>query len=150
MRFLLIVMLVAFGAPALAQSTVNQGQGQSSGSKPWVVQGSTASTSTPLNVSFSATVVGETTEVLVTNAAGGTTVPASALASRRSIEIQNNGPNPIYCTVDGSAPVATTNGRWVLSGQAWSLDIGPLIVVRCIAGSAAQLTGAATMVTELR
>lgn len=136
-KLITVACLLAFAAPVLAQSTANQGQGQSLGSKPW-------------RVDIGAQNGGKTGEIAVTNGAGGTAVPTTTLANRKAIEIQNNGPNTIYCTVDGSAPVATTNGRWILSGGAWSLDAGSNVAIKCIAGTAAQVSGAATMVTELR
>lgn len=92
---------------------------------------------------------GKTSEWVVTNAAGGSTL--TNLSERRAIEIQNLGPNAIYCTVDGSAPVATTNGRMVAATSGtWALDVGASVTIRCIAATAAQVSGAATMVTELR
>jgi hypothetical protein len=44
-KWLGLIVALALAVPALAQTTVNQGQGQSSGSKPWVVSigGSSAS-----------------------------------------------------------------------------------------------------------
>jgi hypothetical protein len=137
MKWIVATLGLLVAGSALAQSTVNQGSGSTTGTKPW-------------RANIAADVGGKTTEVTVTNGAGGTAVPATPLANRRAIEIQNNGPNPIYCTVDGSAPVATTNGRWILAAAAWSLDAGPAVVVKCIAGTAAQVSGAATMVTELK
>jgi hypothetical protein len=90
---------------------------------------------------------GRTTEVLVTNAAGGTAFPA-ALPGRRWFEIQNLGPNAIYVTVDGSAPVAA-KARKIAAGGAWEFAAGPKLAFRAIADSAAQVSGAATIVTEL-
>lgn len=105
-------------------------------------------------VSIAATVSGTTTEVAVTNAVGGTTVPTTAKVGRKAIEIQNLGPNPIFCTVDGTAPVVNKARRIDALGStvqpAWSIDAGPLIVVKCIAATAAQVTGAATIVSEVR
>ena len=98
---------------------------------------------------------GKTTEILVTNSAGGTYVPNAAgvhnpMKQRRALELQNLGPNAIYVTVDGTAPLATgANGRKVDAGAIWSLNCGPQVVVRAIAATAAQVTTAATMVTEL-
>lgn len=139
MRRILLALALALALPfaTLAQTVTNQGQGNRM-AEDWVVN-------------QSARFVGKTTEVAVTNAAGGSAVPATALFKRKAIEIQNNGPNPIYCTVDGSLPVALSNGRWIAaSGGIWSIDAGPGIAVKCIAGTAAQVSGAATMVTELR
>ena len=141
MKRIVAVWILALALGVAAQTKVTQGVGQSSAEKPW-------------SVDIGARSAGKTTEVAVTNAAGGSYVPGGVthapLAQRKAIEIQNDGPNTIYCTVDASIPVATTNGRWITSGQAWSLDAGPLIVIRCIAGTAAQVSGAATMVTETR
>jgi hypothetical protein len=147
-----LVAALAFSAPALAQTTVKQGSG-STNVVPWVVQGPSGGGATgaaPVLVNGSAQTAGETTEVAVTNAAGGTTVPAVAFATRREVRLQNLGPNPIYCTVDGSAPVVLSNGDRILPGDRVPYAIGPAIVLRCIAGTAAQVTTAATMVTELR
>ena len=98
---------------------------------------------------------GKTTEVTVTNAAGGSYLPGGAshtpFANRIAVEIQNLGPNAIYVTVDGSAPLATgANGRKIdASGGTWTLAVSSTVVLRAIAATAAQLTTAATMVTEL-
>lgn len=101
-----------------------------------------------LDVNVAANGGGRTTEVLVTNAAGGTTFP-TALPGRKSIEIQNLGSNAIYVTVDGSAPVAT-KARKIAAAGAWGpIGIGPAITIRAIADSAAQETGGGTIVTEL-
>lgn len=137
MKRFVLALAVLFAAPAFAQSTVNQGSGSTIGTKSW-------------QVNIGAQIGGKTTQVLVTNAAGGTAVPATSLSGRKAVEIQNNGSNTIYCTVDGSAPVVTTNGRWILAGATWSLDAGAGVVITCIAATAAQAAGAATMVTELK
>jgi hypothetical protein len=96
---------------------------------------------------------GKTEEVLVTNAAGGTTLSTSitALSGRKAFEIQNLGPNAIYCTLDGDAPVAT-KARAIPADPAvtWSVNAGPNITVKCIAATAAQVTGAATIFTEVK
>lgn len=110
-----------------------------------------AQTATDTNVNISARRNGKTTEVCVTNGAGGTAVPTTAFALRKAMELQNLGPNSIFCTVDGQAPLATgALGRRILSGDAWSIDAGSNIAVKCIAATAAQVTGACTQVTELR
>lgn len=136
----LVTLLVAVAAPTLASIICDQGQG-SANVQEW-------------NVNISGRRLGATTEVAVTNAAGGTTVPATALAQRKAIEIQNLGPNPIYCTIDGTAPVVAKARRIDALGStaqpAWSIDAGPSVVVKCIAATAAQVTTAATIVSELR
>jgi len=128
-----LAMVLATAAAVSAADMVNQGQGNRTVEE-WVVNPS-------------ARVAGKTTQVLVLNTS--TAVPTTALVRRKTMEIQNNGAGTIYCTVDGTAAVATTNGRWIAAGAAWSLDVGNGISVNCIA-AASQTSGAATMVTELR
>ena len=97
---------------------------------------------------------GKSSIVCVTNTAGGTTVPATPLVGRRSIEIQHQGPHPIYCTLDGTAPKADgTAGRIVYStpgSNAWPIDVGPGIAITCIAANAAQVSGACTSISEVK
>lgn len=136
----LIVAGLIAPSPAGAGIIADQGQGSVTG-QDW-------------KVSIAAVSAGKTTEVLVVASAGGTTVPTTALAGRKAIEIQNLGPNPIFCTADGTAPVANKARRIDALGTtaqpAWSIDAGPAIVVKCIAATADQVTGAATIVTEVR
>lgn len=125
---------------ALAGTIVDQGSGN------------TSTVEWPMNIA--ARRLGATSECTVTNSAGGTTCPATALAQRKAVEVQNLGPNPIFCTVDGSSPVVNKARRIDALGStaapAWSLDVGPAIAIKCIASTAAQSTGAATIITELR
>lgn len=85
------------------------------------------------------------TEVLVLNSAA---VQVDASKSRRRVawEIQNLGPNAIYCETQGTAPTLLKS-RKVASGESWS---GPAGVgdIYCKAASADQVTGAATIYTE--
>lgn len=141
-RFLIAGLLIlGVTSDAGAQSSVTASQGPSSSSYEW-------------NMNHAARRGGKTTEKCVTNAAGGTdvTTSATALAGRKAVELQNLGPNAIFCTVDGQAPLATgALGRRIdASGGVWSIDAGPLVRVRCIAATALQATPACTMVTELR
>lgn len=108
---------------------------------------------TPINtgnpVNVAAKNGGKNSEVCVTNAAGGTTI--TALAYRKGFALQNLGPNAIFCTVDGQAPLATGALGWKVSASGmWSLDIGPALTVKCIAATAAQVTPACTQVIEVR
>jgi len=123
-----------------ADTVVNQGHGNPNVAE-W-----------PMNIA--ARRLGKTSECTVTNSAGGTACPTTALAQRKAIELQNLGPNAIYCTVDGSAPVVGKARRIDALGStaapAWSIDAGPAIVITCIAATAAQVTTAATIVSELR
>ena len=119
-----------------------------------VSQGSAGGQDWPVNTA--ARFAGKTTQVCVTNAAGGSAVPATPLARRKAIEIQNLGDNEVYCTIDGTTPVADgTSGRFIdkkanAPGNVWSLDAGTGIPVKCIAAVAAQVAGKCLMVSELR
>lgn len=84
-----------------------------------------------------------TTEVLVQTTA--TLIPRTSRT--RSLEILNLGPNDLWCTVDGT-PVANKS-RKIATGASWSLDLTSDIPVRCLASTANQTTGAATIVTEV-
>ncbi len=91
----------------------------------------------------------QSSEWLVTNAAGGSTL--TNFAARRSLVLQNLGPNAIYCTFDGQAPLTTgALGYKIDAGASFSAAIGPTVTVRCIAATAAQVTTAATQVLELK
>ena len=97
---------------------------------------------------------GRTSEWIVTNSAGGSTF--ATLSGRSAVELQNLGPNAIYCTVGPyngttATPLATgALGRKIDAGATWSLQASGSVTLRCIAATAAQVTGAATQVTELR
>lgn len=141
-RALATALALSLAGPAFAGVTCDQGQGSITG-QDWAV-------------SLAARSTGRTTEVTVTNAAGGTTLTnaATALVNRKAVEIQNLGPNPIYCTIDGTAPVVLKARRidalGATASSPWSIDAGPNIVIRCIAATAAQATTAATIVSEVR
>jgi hypothetical protein len=146
MRVLILSLTLLLPSFAFAQQTTcNQGSG-SSAVTPWkvsgVISGGTISL-TPASTSAA------TSECLVTNSAGGTTCPATPLSGRIAVELFNNGPNIIYCTVDGSAPVVN-KARPIAPQGAWSPPVGSAITIKCIAATAAQLTTAATIVTEVK
>lgn len=93
------------------------------------------------------------TEVLVLNATA-TQVDTGASRSRRGFEIQNLGPNAIYCELS-TASTATptpvlTKSRRVAAGEAWSIGADSSQSVWCKAATADQVTGAATIYTEVR
>lgn len=92
---------------------------------------------------------GDCDEVLVDNTTV-TAVPASDLSGRRSIEIQNLGPNAIYCSLGGEDPVLTKSRKIDASGGTWALDVSDAIDVECLAATADQVTGAATIVCEIK
>lgn len=86
-------------------------------------------------------------EKLVLNATA-TRVDAN-IAQRKAIEVQNIGPNAIYCTLN-TATLTLTKARRINPGDAWALDLPPGQSVYCKAATADQVTGAATIVTEVR
>lgn len=103
-----------------------------------------------LATSPSARTSSATAEILVLNSAA-TAVPTSALANRRAIEIQNLGPNAIFCRCDGTNPVVNKARKLDSAGGVWSLDCDPTACAcKCIAATADQLTTAATIVTETK
>ena len=90
-----------------------------------------------------------TNEVLVL--ASAATRVDTGLSLRKGIEVQNLGPNAIYCSVHESSAAVVTKARKVdASGGAWAIDLGPQWKVYCRAATADQVTGAATVVTEVR
>jgi len=118
----------------------------------WTTSGTATITGT-VTTNPQATTSSVTSEVLVLNSGmpdGGQPVPASPLSGRRAIELFNSGPNTIYCTADGTNPVAT-KARPIASNASWSLDCDPTACpIKCIAATANQITGAATIATEIK
>ena len=96
-------------------------------------------------VDDSAKSAGKTTEVLV--GVTSTAMPAAPLFGRRAVELQNDGPATIYCAVGGAAVVG--HSRAVAAGASWNVDLGDGVPLACIA-AVAQVSGAATIVTEVR
>ena len=92
---------------------------------------------------------GQSSEWLVTNAAGGSTL--TNWPTRRALLLQNRGPNSIFCTFDGQAPLADGSlGYEIVAGESFSAAVWSTVTVRCIAAVAGQLTTAATQVVELK
>lgn len=111
-----------------------------------IVSGPTGASALQVNASAQTSSV--QVERLVLNSAS-TTVPASALAGRRAIEIQNLGPNAIFCNVNGAAVV--NKNRKISTDGSWAFDCSDTAcAVQCIAATGDQVTGAATIVTELK
>lgn len=87
---------------------------------------------------------GRTSEVLVLTTA--TALLSEALFFRRSVQVQNLGPDPIYVAFSAATAVATkawklaTNGTLTVTGESFSLYAVTTVN---------QLTGAATIVMEL-
>jgi hypothetical protein len=95
------------------------------------------------NTAFTSSVM---TEVLVDTAAA-TATPAVPLVGRKSIEIQNVGPNPIWCNVNAAAVI--TKARRVGTNESWAFDCNDsACVTTCRASTALQASGAATIVSE--
>lgn len=92
-----------------------------------------------------------TNEVLVLNATA--TLLTTTLSGRRSVEVQNLGPNAIFCAVSSSTTDSTAavvnKSRKVGAGEAWALDLPPGRSLYAKAATADQVTGAATVVTEV-
>lgn len=91
-----------------------------------------------------------TNEVLVlASAAVQVDTGTGTTTQRRGLEIQNRGPNSEYCAVGESAAAVVTKAREVASGASWSMSLPAGRHVYCKAATADQVTGAATIVTEL-
>ncbi len=77
-----------------------------------------------------------------------TAVPTTGLAGRRSVSINNNGPNEIRCGFNNS--VTTSTGTAVAANGGYvSWDITDAVTVYCIAKTANQSAAAATNYTEI-
>lgn len=87
-----------------------------------------------------------TNEVLVQTTA---TLVTTTLLGRRAVEIQNLGPNAIFCAVHDSSAAVVNKARRIDPFTAFAVDLPPGRTVYCIAASANQSTGAATIVTEV-
>jgi hypothetical protein len=87
------------------------------------------------------------TEVLVLTTS--TRVDGATTSYRRGIEVQNQGPNAIWCNV-GTSTVVATKARQILTGEAWAVNVRAGVPVYCLASTASQVTGAATIVTEAK
>lgn len=88
-----------------------------------------------------------TNEVLVLNSAAVRL--DTGLSSRRGIEIQNLGPNAIYCAVGAQADAVLTKSRKLDTGETWALAANESVQFWARAATADQVTGAATIVTEV-
>ena len=85
-----------------------------------------------------------TNEVLVLTTA--TRIPRQTSVTR-ALEIFNNGPNTIWVCVNGQ-PVEN-KCRPVLAGASYAMDLPSDVPVFALASTANQVTGAATIVTEV-
>lgn len=71
------------------------------------------------------------------------------LSGRRNIEIQNNGPNAIYCALGDSAKAVVGTARKIASGATWGVPTNGEEKIYCIT-TVNQVTGAATVTTEVK
>lgn len=87
-----------------------------------------------------------TKEVLVLHSAP-TLIPRIPLAT--GFELLNRGPNSIFCSVGSDSTAAVVNkAREIPSGGSWSGPVRGDTPMYCIAATADQLTGAATILTD--
>jgi hypothetical protein len=68
------------------------------------------------------------------------------LAGSKGFEIQNLGPNNIWCNIGQPAVVGTS--RRLQTGEFWGVGVAAPVRVYCIASTANQVTTAATIFTE--
>lgn len=87
-----------------------------------------------------------TTEVLVQTTA--TALPVTTGPLRRFIEIQNLGPYDIFCAGSSARAVVNKARRISAGGGTWWFTAGDK--VWCVAATANQATGAATIVSEIQ
>lgn len=94
-----------------------------------------------------------TSEVLVTT----TGVQLPAISGRTGLEIYNYGPNPLHCSF-GTA--ISSNAFWIVNAYDttnparpapgyWSAAARDYHKIFCVAVTASQLTGAATIINQL-
>jgi hypothetical protein len=84
-------------------------------------------------------------EVLVLTTA--TAIPRTQ--GTKAFEVQNLGPNPIYCAFGAAANAVVLKSRKIAAGENWSIEVGSTVKMWCIT-TVNQVTGAATVVTEAK
>jgi hypothetical protein len=141
-RFLAFLAVLSLPLLAAAQSNVIQGV-DGSGVKRTIRTDSSGNL-TPA----SAGTLGVFDGVAVTNAVGGTII--GGLTGRRTVVLQNLGPNPIYCGVSaaGTAPTTTT-GIKISPEVLFFYDIASGLILKCVAETAAQVSPANTRYQEV-
>lgn len=90
----------------------------------------------------------KTTEVLVLNSAATLITRTTSTRGRLAVELFNNGPNTIWCAFS-SATAVISKARPIAAGTSWALDASSDVDIYCKAATADQVTGAATVVSEL-
>ena len=144
MRQILVVLVLLCPVYAWAQSTLIQGIDVNG-----VKRTIRTDTSGALAPNSTASTGGGFAAVAVTNAAGGTIV--GALSGRRTIIIQNLGPNALYCgaSLAGVTAPTTAIALKLPAGGERSYDIATGLVLRCIAETALQVAPADTRYQEI-
>jgi hypothetical protein len=72
----------------------------------------------------------------------------TAMTGRRSVELFNNGPNTIWCSVTVAPTI--NKARPIANGTSWALDLPEVLPLCCLAATANQVTTAATWVTQTK
>lgn len=72
----------------------------------------------------------------------------AALRYQKTVNIQNNGPNPIFIGPSSTITGASTAALQIPAGQSASLDFGPNLSIYACCPGGAQVSGAATNVLQ--
>jgi len=84
-----------------------------------------------------------TREILVLT----TATQLARTSTSKGFEIQNLGPNPIFCGLNASGNAVVNKSRKIDAGSTWSAALHGAVTVWCIT-TVNQVTGAATVFTE--
>lgn len=157
MRQVLLFGLL-FGALAQGQIAVNQGRPGTQGAWSVTSTGTVAITSTDAGVTIPVNFTaqsGQVTETLVIISDGGASscTTLNALAGRRSLGIQNCGPNDVTCNIGSACP--RQGGGIMINAKAngicgfFAMDLGSNTAVTCLTANANQVADGGTIVIEL-
>lgn len=72
----------------------------------------------------------------------------AGMPNRQWVEVQNLGPNAISCSFSAAGAVVTKSRR-LAQYEVWTPRASSVMKIYCRAATADQVTGAATIVTEL-
>jgi hypothetical protein len=86
-----------------------------------------------------------TNEVLVLT----TPTRVDSVSFHDAIEVQNLGPNPIYCSMQVAADAVVGKARRLDTFESWSPPISENTTIWCVT-SVAQVTGGGTITSEMR
>lgn len=87
-------------------------------------------------------------EILVLTTPTLMTSKATATSYRSGLGVKNLGPNPIYCSRT-TTPVVGKSWRVDANGGVLTIKASDVFVLYCIAESAPQVSGAATVLLEI-